>query len=520
MPLQRAPSAAADNATIEEATTVAIAVLANDSDPDGDALTVTGIDGQPAAPGAVIDLASGARVTVSTDGTVDYDPNGAFDLLRTGEQAEDSFAYTADDGRGSAASATATVTIQGSDDPVVTVADFASTTERTVTTIAVLVNDASAHTGLTLQVTAIDGVTITVAGTTTLASGASVTLNADQTLAYDPGEATGDLDAGEQVVDRFTYAVEDDAGDVGEAEVTVTVTGTNSAPVAVDDTAATDEEAPIRLDVLTNDQDAEADVLQIQQINGQPVLLGSIVALPSGAQVAVGVDGSITFDPRFGFDRLPAGLAVVDSFTYEVGDAAGGRDTALASVSVIGFDAPTVTIPRMPFHALEYTASYPDLIRAFGMDAAAAANHHQTIGYREGRDVAFDGLEYIASYADLALAFGADRDAGAGHYITNGFTENRAASFNALEYIASYSDLGRAFGLLGEDGARHYLDFGLAEGRTVIFDGLAYVAGYGDLIARLAQTRMRVPHTSSPAAGPKAAWSASTAWSTSLPIPT
>ncbi|MEA1649976.1 hypothetical protein UAJ10_13275 [Nitrospirillum sp. BR 11164] len=135
------------------------------------------------------------------------------------------------------------------------------------------------------------------------------------------------------------------------------------------------------------------------------------------------------------------------------------------------------------FDALAYIASYGDLIAAFGTDAEAGARHYILAGHAEGRAVTFDGLAYIASYGDLIAAFGADADAGARHYIVAGHAEGRAVTFDGLAYIASYGDLIAAFGADADAGARHYIVAGHAEGRTVTFDGLAYIASYGDLIA-------------------------------------
>ena len=54
-------------------------------------------------------LDSGALLTLNTDGSFVYDPNGAFDGLGSGETAADSFAYTVESGVGTD---TATVTIE------------------------------------------------------------------------------------------------------------------------------------------------------------------------------------------------------------------------------------------------------------------------------------------------------------------------------------------------------------------------------------------------------------------------
>ena len=69
-----------------------------DSDANGDTLTITQINGVDITDGQQITLASGALLTIRTDGTFDYDPNGAFDFLSTDDIGTDSFTYTLSDG--------------------------------------------------------------------------------------------------------------------------------------------------------------------------------------------------------------------------------------------------------------------------------------------------------------------------------------------------------------------------------------------------------------------------------------
>ncbi|ELS01741.1 FG-GAP repeat protein [Xenococcus sp. PCC 7305] len=78
-------------------------VLSNDTDLDGDTLTVTAID-------TTITL---GLVTNNGDGTFGYDPNGQFETLIAGESATDSFGYTITDGNGGFDTAIATITITG-----------------------------------------------------------------------------------------------------------------------------------------------------------------------------------------------------------------------------------------------------------------------------------------------------------------------------------------------------------------------------------------------------------------------
>lgn len=94
--VQGPPVAVDDSASTTEDTPVTVAVLANDSDPNGDALTVVSV-GVPMHGTAV----------VNPDNTVTYMPNP--DIFG----ASDSFTYTIDDGNGLTSTATITVDVLG-----------------------------------------------------------------------------------------------------------------------------------------------------------------------------------------------------------------------------------------------------------------------------------------------------------------------------------------------------------------------------------------------------------------------
>jgi hypothetical protein len=115
-----APVAADDADTVAEDGTIVLDVTANDTDVDGgDTLEITEIEGQAVTVGVAITLASGAQVTLNADGTLTYNPNGAFaSLISTATAiatgalnvaATDSFAYTLATG----GTATVTVTVTG-----------------------------------------------------------------------------------------------------------------------------------------------------------------------------------------------------------------------------------------------------------------------------------------------------------------------------------------------------------------------------------------------------------------------
>ena len=97
------------------------------------------------------------------------------------------------------------------------------------------------------------------------------------------------------------------------------------------------------------------------------------------------------------------------------------------SIARIVAVADAASPPLLPaFDGLEYIASYPDLIRALGADAAAGTRHYQLYGQAEGRvPASFDARQYLANYADLRAAFGTNLTAARSHYITYGYREGR-----------------------------------------------------------------------------------------------
>ncbi|WP_200832439.1 Ig-like domain-containing protein, partial [Cognatazoarcus halotolerans] len=85
-----APIAQDDVATTAEDTPVIIDVLGNDSDPDGDTLTITEVGGQPISVGNPVTIPEGS-VALNPDGTLTFTPNPNFN-------GPVSFDYTVTDG--------------------------------------------------------------------------------------------------------------------------------------------------------------------------------------------------------------------------------------------------------------------------------------------------------------------------------------------------------------------------------------------------------------------------------------
>jgi hypothetical protein len=122
------------------------------------------------------------------------------------------------------------------------------------------------------------------------------------------------------------YQVCDGAGACDTATVSFTVMAVADDPVAADDSATTDEDTAVIVDVAANDSDADGDL----DVTSVTVLSG-----PSDGLASVDpVTGAITYTPN-------AGFAGSDSLAYEICDGADACDTATVSITVGGLnDAP------------------------------------------------------------------------------------------------------------------------------------------------------------------------------------
>ncbi len=327
-------------------------VLANDFDVDaaGDMLTVVAVNGS-AVVGQSILLPSGALLTLNANGSLTYDTNGAYDALAIGEIGSDSFAYTVSDGNGGTDTATVTLTITGTNDNPTAVADTGAVLQNEVLTVAapgVLGNDTDPDTPLAnLSVTAVNGVGANVGVQITLASGALLTLNANGSYTYNPNGAFDYLAVGETTTDNFTYTVSDGVGGSSIGPVTITITGVNDPPTAVNDTGATNEDTSLLVPlpgVLANDTDPDGDALTVTAVNGSGASVGVPITLPSGALLTLNANGSYTYNPNGAFDYLAVAETTTDNFTYTVSDGNGGSDIATVTITITGVNDPPTAV--------------------------------------------------------------------------------------------------------------------------------------------------------------------------------
>ena len=270
-------------------TAITIPVLDNDVDPDGDTITVH----------AVTIPSDGTATINEVEGTITYTPN--LDFVGT-----DRFAYLVSDIEGGTDTAVVEVKVVEAsssnvpDHPPVAVDDTATTVKGTPVVIAVLENDFDANVDDVLSIISFDSPRH---GTI------SVDLN-EQTIRYSPnGVFVG--------TERFSYSITDGKGGTATALVSVEVTATNAPPIAQDDTATTQKNTPVFINVLQNDSDPD---------DGDKLLIVSVDdAASEGAVLINKMQRAVTYLPATDF-------VGTDTFQYTIEDTKG--DTATATVTV------------------------------------------------------------------------------------------------------------------------------------------------------------------------------------------
>jgi len=287
------PDAVDDATTInEDSGANSINVLGNDTDADADTLTVSGVT-------------QGVHGSVTNNGSsVSYTPNANF-------FGTDSFTYTVSDGNGGTDSATVTMTVNNVQDAPDAVDDSTTIAEDSgANAIDVRVNDSD-----------IDGDTVTVTAVTQGTHG-SVTITGGGTgVSYTPAPNFFGTDS-------FTYTVSDGNGGTDTATVNVTITNVNDAPVANDDSYATNSNATLNVPapgVLGNDSDIDG-----------PSLSSQLVANVSHGTLALQGDGSFTYSPSLDFEGT-------DSFTYHCYDGAAYSNVVTVTITIHDTVAPVLT---------------------------------------------------------------------------------------------------------------------------------------------------------------------------------
>lgn len=218
--LNRPPVALPDGGVMQAGLTNAIDVLANDTDPDLDSLTVT-------------------AATQGSKGTVAFTSTGVTYTPTASATGTDTFTYTVSDG---AATSIGTVTVTFNHAPLAA-NDTAAVRGGSSVTVDVLTNDSDPDA---------DPVSIT-----------SATQGSKGTVAFTTTDVTYTPSSGTTGTDTFTYTISDGRDRTATATVTVKIT---NAPVAVADIATVSSDTATAIDVLANDSDLDKDPLSVTAV--------------------------------------------------------------------------------------------------------------------------------------------------------------------------------------------------------------------------------------------------------------
>jgi gliding motility-associated-like protein len=308
-------------------------ILANDSDPDGDALFVASVDGNTTG------TVSGVYGTLvwSTDGNYTYTPNAGLDSLFLSEIVTEVFNVTVSDGNGGTPVSTLTITITGENDPPVLTDD----TNNTIKNTSVDETDGSGN--LLANDFDIDGDALTVVSingdyTGTISdSFGTLVWHSDGTYTFTPDSQLDTLKQGESIVLTYNYTASDGHGGSDAASLTITILGANSVPIVVNDTNTTIETASVNEtdgsgNILANDTDAEGDILSVESVDGDySGTLNGIFGI-----LDWNPDGTYTYSPNSELDTLGAGEVAFEVFHVTVSDGYGGTAISTLTITING----------------------------------------------------------------------------------------------------------------------------------------------------------------------------------------
>ncbi len=339
-------------------------LLNNDGPGAGPILSVNGlplsdIDLDPSTPNTLTTtLESGAIITVNADGTFSYDPNGAFDSLPEGDEAEDQFEYQYLDGQGNTSTAVVRMTITGVDTGPQTAGDNPPALFENGTNFdGQLVVDPDSPVFIT-AVQAGDG-----AGN-------------DTTVQIDPGGNYFFTTADGSIVTIYQngrFTVNTNASNLAEGQtraipITVTTAGgtlttsiilvgqNDGGPTAIDDGGQNDLRGPLTVNetdfnevqlfvappfdaepfsVLSNDTDPDNDTFSVSAVGGLATNIGVQVPGSNGGLFRINQDGTVMFAANGEFN-LEVNQTATTSIEYTMTDGNGGFSTATLTVTIVG----------------------------------------------------------------------------------------------------------------------------------------------------------------------------------------
>ncbi|HSD38720.1 MAG TPA: VCBS domain-containing protein [Rhodocyclaceae bacterium] len=262
----------------------------------------------------------------------------AIQQLGAGQSLTDSITVQSADGTASQA---ITVTINGTNDGPVAVADAKAATEDiTVSTTAatgVLANDTDVDNSDTKTVSGVAyGTTTGTVGSALAGNYGTLTLNADGSYSYLANKAPAEaLGAGQTATETFAYTVRDAAGATSSTTLTFTITGTNDAAII---------SAPVINLTETNAALTTSGTLSITDIDSPATFVAQTnVAGSNGyGKFTLATNGAWTYTANTAHDEFVAGTTYTDTLTVTSADGT----TSTITVNILGTnDAAVISAP-------------------------------------------------------------------------------------------------------------------------------------------------------------------------------
>lgn len=341
------PVAVDDAATTEQDVPVSVNVLDNDSDPEGDLLTVTcvGTDASAATPATCNGTTQqGGTVTILPSGEIYYEPP-------PGYSGPDQTTYVICDPSGACDDAVIDLTVSPdlNNQPVATNDDNVIVYQPCgATTFDVLANDYDLDGNLVPS-------SVTITMPLSPATGTLIN-NLDGTFTYTAAGA-GTF--------TFEYQVCDDGtplpAQCDVATVTITVPVSNTAPTANDDGDAITSGDQLTTPVLSNDSDPEGDELTVTLCDpNNPLTACGLSSSTStqGGTVTVLPSGKTQYTP-------PAGFAGTDTYFYRICDNGCPNLCDFATVTVTVENQPPVAVNDADVTAINTALQVDVLVNDF-----------------------------------------------------------------------------------------------------------------------------------------------------------
>ncbi|MFG5862185.1 retention module-containing protein [Metapseudomonas sp. CR1201] len=410
-PVNDAPVAANDGPVqVTEDSPATGNVLTNDSDTDGDALTVTQftVGGSTYTAGQTATLGGVGTLVINSDGSYTFTPAPNY----TGPVP--TATYTVTDGTATDTGALTFADVTPADDASVLTADSNTVAEDTPATGNVLSNDSDVDNSLSVSSFTIAGVTgsFTAGQTATIAGVGTLTIATNGDYSFIPDANWNGT------VPQVSYTTNTGSN----SALNISVTPVNDAPVAANDgPVQVTEDSPATGNVLTNDSDTDGDSLTVTQFTvGETTYIAGKAAILEGVgTLVINSDGSYIFTPA------PNYTGPVPTATYTVTDGT-ATDTGELSFGAINpvNDAP-VAINDGPLPVTEDTPATGNVLTN---DSDADGDALTVTGF------SVDGSNYLAGQTATL--------AGIGTLVINSngsFTFTPAPNYNGPVPTATYT---------------------------------------------------------------------------------